>query len=403
MYEMKSLTLNGKKYDSFVDQTAREAIEEIEKNGTGGNDYVLTEADKQEIAELAAELVEVPEGTGLTDEEKTLMLTLFRNAAYTSANMGNTLTRLETLWGGNGGGEVEPDEPDVPVIPDEPEHTHSYTSSVTKAATCETAGVRTFTCSCGHSYTQSIPATGHYYVDGTCTNCGAADPDYNPDAPEKTLTNISATYNGGDVAVGTAVTDLTGIVVTAHYSDGSTETVTGYTLSGTIAEGSNTVTVSYGGKTTTFTVTGIAESTEPKEVKYNIADYATTIIENTSAYEALYYELGNTDAGGYGNQTGSTCYVLENIKAGDVIEFGYISISGMSATDSRGVLLYDAGGDLKPDTVPMSDFKKEMRDNYSWYVYKCTIANDHDKIYFWIGNSTKEQVLAYVPTLTRYE
>ena len=79
-----------------------------------------------------------------------------------------------------------------------------------------------------------------------------------PDSTD--LTSISAVYSGGDVAVGTAVTDLTGIVVTAHYSDGSTETVTGYTMSGEIAEGENTVTVSYSGKTATFTVTGVAES-----------------------------------------------------------------------------------------------------------------------------------------------
>ena len=77
---------------------------------------------------------------------------------------------------------------------------------------------------------------------------------------EVTLTSISATYDGGDVAVGTSVAELTGIVVTAHYSDGSTATVTGYTLSGTIAEGSNTVTVTYQGKTATFAVTGVAES-----------------------------------------------------------------------------------------------------------------------------------------------
>lgn len=75
-----------------------------------------------------------------------------------------------------------------------------------------------------------------------------------------TLSSISATYSGGDVAVGTAVTDLTGVVVTAHYSDGTSKAVTGYTLSGTIAEGSNTVTVTYQGKTTTFMVTGTAES-----------------------------------------------------------------------------------------------------------------------------------------------
>lgn len=77
--------------------------------------------------------------------------------------------------------------------------------------------------------------------------------------PEVTLTRISAAYSGGSVPVGTSVSALIGVRVTAHYSDGSTATVTGYTLSGTIKEGSNTVTVSYGGKTTTFAVTGVAD------------------------------------------------------------------------------------------------------------------------------------------------
>ena len=78
-----------------------------------------------------------------------------------------------------------------------------------------------------------------------------------PVDPEVTLTGISAAYSGGNVAVGTALDDLTGLVVTAHYSDGTSQTVTGYTLSGEIAEGENTITVSYSGMTTTFTVTGI--------------------------------------------------------------------------------------------------------------------------------------------------
>lgn len=42
---------------------------------------------------------------------------------------------------------------------------HSYTSKVTKAATCTSAGERTYTCSCGRSYTESIPALGHSYTD----------------------------------------------------------------------------------------------------------------------------------------------------------------------------------------------------------------------------------------------
>lgn len=88
---------------------------------------------------------------------------------------------------------------------------------------------------------------------------GEEEPD-EPVNPDKTLTSISAVYSGGDVTAGTVLADLTGIVVTAHYSDGTSATVTGYSLSGTIAEGSNTITVSYGGKTTTFAVTGVAES-----------------------------------------------------------------------------------------------------------------------------------------------
>ena len=149
------------------------------EEGIGG--YILTEADKQEIAEQAAQMVEIPQEAGITDAEKNLILSLFRNAAYTSADMGNTLAQLEELWSGS-------DEPIIPDEPDEP-HTHSYTSSVTTAATCTTAGVKTYTCGCGHSYTQAIPATGHSYVDGVCTVCGAADPSYNPEKPTYTITN----------------------------------------------------------------------------------------------------------------------------------------------------------------------------------------------------------------------
>ena len=40
-------------------------------------------------------------------------------------------------------------------------HVHSYTSSVTTKATCTTDGIKTFTCLCGDSYTETIKATGH--------------------------------------------------------------------------------------------------------------------------------------------------------------------------------------------------------------------------------------------------
>lgn len=129
--------------------------------------------------------------------------------------------------------------------------------------------------------------------------------------PEVILTSISATYTGGNVAVGTTVTALTGITVTAHYSDGSTETVTDYALSGEIVEGSNTITVSYGGKTTTFVVTGEVENTNP--VEYDVyletidgVEYIVTTDRN------LVHNSGDLwlKASSYKNDT-YTCYIVQ--------------------------------------------------------------------------------------------
>lgn len=154
-----------------------------------------------------------------------------------------------------------------------------------------------------------------------------------PGTPEVTLTSISATYSGGDVAVGTAVTDLTGIVVTAHYSDGTSETVTGYTLSGTISEGENIVTISYGGMAATITVTGVAEPGEddPEEP---VADETVISAE---------WEDGFINASGVENDNVTsgemrTGYVP--VVPGETVNF-YNSNSAW-ATDWIGVGFYDA-------------------------------------------------------------
>lgn len=72
------------------------------------------------------------------------------------------------------------------------------------------------------------------------------------------LNSISAVYTqGGTVWSDDTLDSLKAdLVVTAVYSDSTTQTVAaeGYTLSGTLDSASSTITVSYGGKTTTFTV-----------------------------------------------------------------------------------------------------------------------------------------------------
>ncbi len=52
----------------------------------------------------------------------------------------------------------------IPATGGQEGHEHVYQSSVTKGAACEEPGLRTYTCTCGASYTEEIPATGHQEV-----------------------------------------------------------------------------------------------------------------------------------------------------------------------------------------------------------------------------------------------
>lgn len=52
-------------------------------------------------------------------------------------------------------------------------HTHSFGEwSATKNATCIEDGIKTRYCDCGEKQSDTIPFTGHNYVDGECANCG---------------------------------------------------------------------------------------------------------------------------------------------------------------------------------------------------------------------------------------
>lgn len=66
--------------------------------------------------------------------------------------------------------------PSTPSGPSEPVHFCSYSSSVTKEPTCEEAGVKTFTCSCGAGYTESIDQYVHQ-IDVQCPHCGVTEVD----------------------------------------------------------------------------------------------------------------------------------------------------------------------------------------------------------------------------------
>lgn len=76
--------------------------------------------------------------------------------------------------------------------------------------------------------------------------------------PPADLVSISASFNSGGATIYNTDTldDLKQyLTVTATYSDLHTETVASYLLTGVMAAGTQTITVTYAGKTTTFTVT----------------------------------------------------------------------------------------------------------------------------------------------------
>ena len=83
--------------------------------------------------------------------------------------------------------------------------------------------------------------------------------------PPVNLSSITAVYTQSGTIYDTASLDdlKPDLVVTAHYDNATTQVITNYTLSGTLTEGTSTITVSYGGKSTTFNVTVSVFNTAP--------------------------------------------------------------------------------------------------------------------------------------------
>lgn len=120
----------------------------------------------------------------------------------------------------------------------------TWSSSDTSVATVSQTGVVT---SVAYGNATITATSGN--VSATCSVTIA----------QATVTSISAVYTQSGTVYDTDSLDSlkSDLVVTATWSNQTTSTVASadYTLSGTLTTGTSTITVSYGGKTTTFTVT----------------------------------------------------------------------------------------------------------------------------------------------------
>lgn len=101
-------------------------------------------------------------------------------------------------------------------------HVHNYTAAVTKAATCAEEGVKTYTCSCGSSYTEAVPVITHSFGDyiynddattekdgtktATCSVCGKTDT-VTAEGTKKTLPSWYDEHPGIPLNVATGAQD----------------------------------------------------------------------------------------------------------------------------------------------------------------------------------------------------
>ena len=191
-----------------------------------------------------------------------------------------------------------------------PVHTHSYVSTVTKEPTCTEPGARLCKCTCGSSYTETIPALGHDYVgrvtksatetrDGSKTfTCSRCNDTYTEVIPKHKLTVDEKTEEIEDLLNGIVGDDEKYKVETKtdEKPDGTTETVV--TVGGQVVE---KITTDENGEETVeadiwyiveegpFTYTGM--KIEPKAYAFE----GTTMLSEGTDYRVTYSD--NLNAG----------------------------------------------------------------------------------------------------------
>lgn len=233
-------------------------------------DGVISVNGKQGVVVLTAEDIGV---TGVPSNVRQAMLTLFENAAYATTGLTDEIAIVES-WAEQ--------VTSLSISPTTLSLNGSTPQSIT--ATVVPSGSTVTWSSSDSSIATVVGGVVTGVSNGSCTitasagdlsaTCSVAVSGF------ATLESISAVYTQSGTVYDTDSLDSlkADLVVTATYSDSSTETVpsTDYVLSGTLAEGTSTITVSYGGKTTTFNVT-VTEFV----ILYPLTDRNVTVSGNT--------------------------------------------------------------------------------------------------------------------------
>lgn len=183
------------------------------------------------------------------------------------------------------------------------------------------------------------------------------------------LVSISATYTQSGTVYDTDSLDSlkSDLVVTASYDNGTSQTVTDYTLSGTLEVGTSTITVSYGGMSASFSVTvskGLVDTSPvitQTGVRYKSADGVETRtgfcvtknynIDKTGISDSQTIQLSVLIYSGDMSAVSCNCHVLK-----DDVYIGYYGIvSKASATSAPTVKNTSTSGEINQIAFSLYD------------------------------------------------
>lgn len=182
--------------------------------------------------------------------------------------------------------------------------------------------------------------------------------------PPTDLVSISAVYTQSSAIYETNELDdlKEDLVVTALMSDQTTRPVTDYTLSGTLTEGTSTITVSYGGKTATFNVTVSHE-----------AIYVKNIVEEGTLLREHAWGVNN---GSTNPSWNPSVYSISDVRSGDVL----ILPNGWNSANWN--LVRNIGTVDRSDSIPdCTQGESWVQSGNDYGYYQITMNEDVETLY----------------------